>query len=351
MPLDALQLMQGYRSRDLANQAVQQRMDVVPQELALKQQAIDQAGQRQRALADLQQQTVIQNIQKGRQLAAFQAAQLASRDADRQSREKIAGNKLESKTDAPPKLDDESARNLAVESLYDPNATVGFRRDPTTMGQIMKHRTGIMKESGITPEDVVSGRAGFKADTVSLNKMTPQYDAISSFMNTAQRNGKILSELADKVDSTGSPVVERWLRAGRRNVAGDPDVSNFNAQIHLYGAEVARILTQPTLTGVLSDTARKEVQDFLPSNATAAQIKSLTGLLERDFGNRQQTLESQIGQIRSRMSKRVAPNEATTSIAPPIAPPTAAAPPAAAPSTTAPQWNDAKEKRYQELLK
>jgi hypothetical protein len=323
MPLDALQLMQGYRSRDLANMAAQQRMDIVPQELAMRQ----EAAQRQKALADLQGQQIMQKVQQGRQLAAYQYATLASRDMDRASRERIATTAAATKANAPAKLDDESAQNLAVESLYDPNATVGFRRDPTTMGQIMKHRTDIMKEGGITPQDVVSGRAGFKADTLSLNKMTPQYDAVSSFMNTAQRNGRILTELADKVDSTGSPVIERWLRAGRRNIAGDADVSNFNAQIHLYGAEVARILTQPTLSGILTDTARKEVQDFLPNNATAKQIKSLVDLLERDFGNRQQTLESQIGQIRGRMSKRVAPNEASQSIAQPTASPPA--PPAA----------------------
>src|SRR3989304_3208431 len=100
MPLDALQLMQGYRARDLANQAAQQRRDIVPQELAMRQQAVEQAQQRQKALADMQGQQMMQKVQQGRQLAAYQAATLASRDMDRVSRERIETKKLKVSTTA-----------------------------------------------------------------------------------------------------------------------------------------------------------------------------------------------------------------------------------------------------------
>lgn len=217
-------------------------------------------------------------------------------------------------------IDDKSARNIAIESLYDPNATTGFRRSPQIMKQITEERTKVMEESGITPQDVVSGRAGFKADTMSLNKITPQYDAITAFENTAIRNGKILIGLADKVDTTGVPVMEKWIRAGRKSIGGDPDVSRFNAQIRLYGAEVARILTQPNLSGVLTDTARKEVEGFLPESATPEQVKQVVNLLEMDFNNRKHTLEEQIAAIRDRMNKRVSPGGATAPAAPTAAP-------------------------------
>ena len=203
--------------------------------------------------------------------------------------------------------DKETIRNLATESLYDSNALSGFRRDTRAMGNIMRERTNLMKEAGITAEDVVSGRAGFKADTASLNKITPQYDAITAFEKTAIRNGKILIELADKVDTTGLPVAERWIRAGRKAIGGDPDVARFDAQMNLYRAEAARILTQPNLSGVLTDTARKEMEEVIRNSATAPQIRGVVNLLERDFLNRKETLEEQIGAIRTRMSQRVGP--------------------------------------------
>lgn len=204
-------------------------------------------------------------------------------------------------------LSKEAVRDLAIQSLYDPNATSGYRRDTTAMSRIANERQRIMRESGITSEDVVSGRAGFKADTMSLNKITPQYDAITAFEKTAIRNGTILKELADKVDTSGMPVIERWIRGGRKAIAGDADVAKFDAQMDLYRAEAARILTQPNLSGVLTDTARKEMEHVIGGDASAKQIREVVDLLERDFHNRRSTLEEQIASIRARMRSRVSP--------------------------------------------
>ena len=223
-------------------------------------------------------------------------------------------------------LDPEAVKDLAIQSLYDPMSLSGYRRDPKMMAQIANQRVKLMKESGVTSEDVVAGRAGFKADTASLNKITPQYDAITAFEKTAIRNGKILITLADKVDTTGVPALERWIRAGRKELAGDPDVAKLNAQMNLYRAEAARILTQPNLSGILTDTARKEMEEVLQNSATAQQVRETVGLLERDFLNRKETLEEQIGAIRTRMRSRASPGGADAVVSPSNQPAPAAVP-------------------------
>lgn len=220
------------------------------------------------------------------------------------------------------RLSDEAVRDLAVQSLYDSGVLAGYRRDTEAMSRIGNSRMQVMKESGVKSEDVVSGRAGFMADRASLNKITPQYDAITAFENTAKRNGKILVDLAKKVDTTGVPAIERWVRAGRQELGGDADVAKFNAQMNAYRAEVARILTQPTLSGVLSDTAREEAKEFLKGSATPKQVEEVVGLLERDFDNRKSTLELQIQDIRRRMGGRMAPGDAQSPSAPQVTPPT-----------------------------
>lgn len=227
-------------------------------------------------------------------------------------------------------LDKEAVTDLAIQSLYDPNATQGYRRDPKMMAQIANERVRLMREGKVTSEDVVSGRAGFKADTASLNKITPQYDAITAFEKTAVRNGEILKDLAVKADTTGVPVVERWIRAGR-TATGDTDVSKFNAQMNLYRAEAARILTQPNLSGVLTDTARKEMEEVMRNSASAKQIIEVVDLLKRDFNNRRETLEEQIASIRARMRSRASPGGSDAIKAPdaPAAKPATPAAPAA----------------------
>lgn len=157
---------------------------------------------------------------------------------------------------------------------------------------------------GAADADPTVGKAQFQADSASLRKIVPQYDAITAFEENTAQQGKVLKDLAHKVDQSGVPVVERWIRAGRRQIEGDADVSEFNAQIELYSAEAAKILTNPNLSGQLSDTARAEVKAFLPKDASAAQIDRVVDRLTTDFGLRKASLEKQIAAINSRLEKK-----------------------------------------------
>jgi hypothetical protein len=201
-------------------------------------------------------------------------------------------------------LTPEAIRDLAVRGLYDPSAVSGWGRDTRTKKAIQNEQTRIARESGITPNDIVSGQAGFKADRTSLNKLVPQYDAVTAFEQTAVRNGDRLLQLADQVDATGIPVIEKWIRAGRQ-ASGDPTVAAFNAQMLVYRTEAAKILTNPNLTGQLTDSARREVEEFMKGGSSAKQIRAVVELLKNDFENRKSTLEHQIATIRERMKGRM----------------------------------------------
>lgn len=167
--------------------------------------------------------------------------------------------------------------------------------------RIINQAAGNADAEGATAGDDIVSQAVLAADKSTIVKLTQQRAAISGFEQTALANGKVLVDLAKKVDKTGVPVVDRWIRAGRSAIQGDPDVTNFNAQLQLYGAEVARIVTNPNMTGVLSDSARKEVQGFLPAGASYDQIKSVTELLEGDFGRRTKALDAEMATVRDEM--------------------------------------------------
>ncbi len=168
-------------------------------------------------------------------------------------------------------------------------------------GKILNRAAELAKEQGISSQDVAPNQAQFKSDQTSLTALTKQYDAVTAFEKNAIRNGDRLVQLGDKVDTTGVPVIERWIRSGRQAIAGDSEVSKFNAQMQVYRTEAAKILTNPNLTGQLTDTARKEVEQFLGNNMSASQIKGVVDLLKSDFENRKATIETQIQDIKGRM--------------------------------------------------
>lgn len=165
-------------------------------------------------------------------------------------------------------------------------------------------------KAGRTVGDVVAGQGALKSDKASLTQLTRNYDAVEAFSNTASANGQVLKDLAHKVDSTGIPVFERWLRAGRKAIAGDVDVTNFQAQLKLYGNEIAKIATNPNLTGQLTDQAQREFADILDRGSSAKQIDGLVDLLDGDAKRRKVKLEQQMDAVVGRMrdgGKRAAP--------------------------------------------
>lgn len=199
-------------------------------------------------------------------------------------------------------LSKEAIDNIAIQSMYDKN--VFGRLDPDSRRQVENRVPELMKEYGITSQDVVAGRAGYKADAASLAALTKQYDAVSSFQNTAIRNGDQLMALADKIDKTGVPVIEKWIRQGR-SALGDADVAKFDAQLQIYRTETAKILTNPNLSGQLTDAARHEVEGFLKGGSSADQIRGVVNLLKSDFGNRITTIKEQMDAAHQRISSQV----------------------------------------------
>lgn len=175
--------------------------------------------------------------------------------------------------------------------------------------------------------DMASDQETFKGLSNSYKKMRPQYDAVTAFSKNAKQNGDKLLDLADKIDTTGIPAIERWIRGGRR-ATGDADVSAFDAQMQIYRTEAAKVLTNPNLTGQLTDSARHEVADFLSGNSSAEAIHHVVDLLTGDFGRREQTLRDQMGEVQGLMKD--------TGTTPAVAP---GAKPAAAKAV---QWGELK---------
>lgn len=137
-------------------------------------------------------------------------------------------------------------------------------------------------------------KATLASEKQSLTQLVKQQNAIHQFEQTAVANGRVLMGLVDKVDSTGVPVLERWIRGGRKSIAGDEDVTKFDAQLQVYLPEVAKILSNPNMTGVLSDSARDEAKTIVDRNFTAEQIKAVVPLLEQDFGRRDAAISDEV---------------------------------------------------------
>ena len=153
-------------------------------------------------------------------------------------------------------------------------------------------KKGISLEEGA--QIIAQGGAGFKAQTASLTQLTQTLDAVTAFEATALANADILLETIQPLIDSGSPLLNRPLRAISERGLGSTELAAFRAARQVALTEISRVISNPRLVGQLSDTARTEVLRLIPEEATIAQINAVVQILKRDMENRRSALQDQI---------------------------------------------------------
>jgi hypothetical protein len=172
-----------------------------------------------------------------------------------------------------------------------------------------------------------SNAANFQANKASLKNVQGTLDTLTAFENTGLKNLAMFTDAAAKIPDTGIPWLNTPVRMLSEKLVGSENMSVVNAARQVALREIARVTNDPKLSGVLSDSSRKEVQDLSPTNATLPQIVAVAKTLQTDMANVHSSLSDQRDAINSRIGTNptgAAP--APTAPAPGVAAPVAAAP-------------------------
>ena len=140
--------------------------------------------------------------------------------------------------------------------------------------------------SGTNGTDQRVNQLTTKASASTLLQLKKTKTMIKAFEEMANKNADIALEMSEKVDRTGSPVVNRWIQAGRSKLLGDDDVSTFNTAVNVFANEYAKIMSGSMGNTPVSDSARKEAHEILNTAQTPAQLRANIKLLQREMKNR-----------------------------------------------------------------
>lgn len=164
----------------------------------------------------------------------------------------------------------------------------------------------INRAAEIDPSANIAGnRATFEANKASLTGMQKMVDSVSAFERTASQNAKILDGLLDKIPNYGSSWANKPARS-LSQVMGSEDMAAFNTIRQSVANEYARIISNPNLSGVMSDSAREEGAVLLDPNATAGQIRSAIKVLASEAKNRHTEYQGQLEDIKGRLGGKPA---------------------------------------------
>lgn len=179
---------------------------------------------------------------------------------------------------------------------------------PLGMGkQAADARMRILNEAGKVASagggDPVLNAALYKADSGALKQQQATLSAITAFENTAKKNLEVMEREAKRIVDFGGPWLNKPMRAAATGL-GSTKMAAFNAAHAAVVPEIARILTQPNLSGVLSDSARHEINAMLDADASIPQMLSAIRILKTDMNTRRSSIENELEALQRRIGAR-----------------------------------------------
>lgn len=192
----------------------------------------------------------------------------------------------------------EAARDMAAQNYAQTGQLPAGMRSPGMSASILnKAATG---PTGVP--NIAANKASYQADSASLKGLQKQFDQVTAFENTAGKNLDVFLNQAKNAVDSGSPWINKPLRSLDSSAMGSDDQAAFNAARTTALTEIAKVLNSSNASGVLSDSARHEVEGLIGPGATLKQIVSAATVLKQDMANRHQAYSDQINQIRNRAS-------------------------------------------------
>lgn len=167
---------------------------------------------------------------------------------------------------------------------------------------ILQKAAQIQNGRGISGGDSNLAQADVKANRSALLQAQKQYTATVGFDDTFQRNVKEVLRLAPQGVGGSSPIFNRWIQAGRKNVSGDPAVSAFNVAVNTAANEYAKLASGASGGAVTSDSARHEAMEILNNAQTLPQLRAAIRQMQIDGHNRVIALDTQLDRLRGNIS-------------------------------------------------
>lgn len=197
-------------------------------------------------------------------------------------------------------LTPEAVHNAATD--YYLNGKMPARLTPVERSKIMNEAAVIAKEDGNSAEEMSIRQSANKANSLALNDLTKRRAMTAAFEKDADKRLGLIVELARKADTTGIPALNRWINAGRVNIAGDVDVNNLNSAMISAQAELAKVLSGSLGNAAVSDSARQEAATIINKVMSVDQIESLVPNIRREMQYKLDSYDEEIKSTKGRMS-------------------------------------------------
>lgn len=149
--------------------------------------------------------------------------------------------------------------------------------------------------------NLAANSAEYKANSDSLKSLQKNFDQVSAFEATAQKNIDLLQNTAKNIPDLGARFANVPVRMITGNMIGSANMASFKTALNTAQTEAAKVLNSSSASGVLSDSARHELQSIVDGNMPYNSMVASLNTLRQDMANRHQSYQEQISAIQGRL--------------------------------------------------
>jgi len=193
-----------------------------------------------------------------------------------------------------PQAFDQQAERAYSTGLYPP---IGRNANSIAMQRDLMNRIAELHPNA----SLAANSAEYKANAESLKKLQTNFDQVQAFEQTAEKNIDLLQSVAQKIPDLGTRLLNVPVRMIGGSILGTDNQAAFKTALNTAQTEAAKVLNSSNASGVLSDSARHELQQIVDPNVPYSALVASLNTLKQDMGNRRESYKGQIADIQGRL--------------------------------------------------
>jgi hypothetical protein len=175
----------------------------------------------------------------------------------------------------------------------------GFSRSPQTTAAVITRAAELDKQAG--GQGIATNKAEYQSDLGSLKNLQKNADFVGAFESTAAKNIDMALNKAAAIPDLGARFMNTPIRMINDKMLGTREMAEFKAALATAQTESAKVLNSANASGVLSDSARREVEDITSGNLSLNAMKGQWNVIKQDMKNRSESYHQQITDIQGRI--------------------------------------------------
>lgn len=219
-------------------------------------------------------------------------------------------NKIVVQTSAAPTLTVDAITSNANRFLVDGTLPAGISK--ADRAAILNRAAAIAKEAGINPDRV--SQLENKANASALAQLSKTETMVGAFERNFVKNVKIVENLNSKRDSTGVPLLQKWINVGKKAVTGDPDLAALNIAIKAVVNEYGKIVSGSMGNTAVAVSEIKRMEDLLNSAQNPADVVAVLNTMKAETQNRMAGFKEQRAELTGAMRKSTAAPKSTGTV-------------------------------------